>query len=58
MDKSKAKQWLEEIVFDINSLYEDAFTRKDMDGFRNRKNEIIVQINEATACIESIVESE
>lgn len=54
MEEEQIKQWLEEITFDIKSLFEDAFNRKDMDIFKKRKNEILIQFVAVTATIESV----
>ncbi|MGX7134342.1 hypothetical protein [Enterococcus thailandicus] len=58
MNKNSLAHWLEDLTFEMNSLSEDAFTRKDIAQFRLRKNKILIHFITATAAIEEELEGE
>ncbi|WP_165004685.1 MULTISPECIES: hypothetical protein [unclassified Enterococcus] len=58
MDKNSLAHWLEDLGFEMNSLSEDAFTRKDINRFRSRKNKILIHFITVTAAIEKELEGE
>lgn len=58
MDKNSLAHWLEDLSFEMNSLSEDAFTRKDINRFRSRKNKILIHFITVTAAIEKELEGE
>lgn len=58
MDRNSLAHWLEDLTFEMNSLSEDAFTRKDIAQFRLRKNKILIHFITATVAIEEELEGE